>query len=139
LWRYYVSSHFYVWKSLFSFYFLRIFIRYLIPCQHVMFSQRRHITEVEIYGKNAERFLLLRPSFTNKNNNTDRYEDLVVKEILYCLFLALSQHNPNKYVLLLIKMTNLKNDTNVHLLHILKYELKKKDLLFLFYFLGCAF
>jgi hypothetical protein len=27
---------------------------------------------VEIYGKNAERFLLLRPSFSNKNINTDK-------------------------------------------------------------------
>ena len=37
-----------------------------------MHSQRRHITDVEIYGKNAERFLSLRPSFTN---NTDKYEE----------------------------------------------------------------
>ncbi len=42
---------------------------YLIPCRHVMLSQRRHITDVEIYGKNAERFLSLRPLFTNKNDN----------------------------------------------------------------------
>jgi len=34
-----------------------------------MCSQRRHITDVEIYGKNAERFLSLRPSFETKNNN----------------------------------------------------------------------
>lgn len=34
-----------------------------------MCSQRRHITDVEIYGKNAERFLSLRPSFSTKNVN----------------------------------------------------------------------
>ncbi len=39
-----------------------------------MWSQRRHITDVEIYGKNAERFLSLRPSFENKNDKSDRYE-----------------------------------------------------------------
>ncbi len=50
------------------------FFRYLIPCRHVMWSQRRHITDVEIYGKNAERFLSLRPSFENKNDKSDRYE-----------------------------------------------------------------
>jgi hypothetical protein len=50
----------------------RLIFMYLIPCRHVMCSQRRHITDVEIYGKNAERFLLLRPSFSNKNINTDK-------------------------------------------------------------------
>ena len=39
-----------------------------------MCSQRRHITDVEIYGRNAERFLSLRPVFANtatmNNNNT---------------------------------------------------------------------
>lgn len=39
-----------------------------------MWSQRRHITNMEIYGKNAEKFLALRPSFINKNDNSDRYE-----------------------------------------------------------------
>lgn len=48
------------------------YFRYLIPCRHLMCSQRRHITDVEIYGKNAEKFLTLRPSFTNKINNNDR-------------------------------------------------------------------
>jgi hypothetical protein len=46
-----------------------LYFRYLIPCRHVMCSQRRHITDVEIYGKNAERFLSLRPSFSNKTNS----------------------------------------------------------------------
>lgn len=53
----------------------RLIFMYLIPCRHVLLSQRRHITDIEIYGKNAERFLSLRPSFTNKNDNnnhTDR-------------------------------------------------------------------
>ncbi|CAF4605719.1 unnamed protein product, partial [Rotaria sp. Silwood2] len=47
----------------------RLIFMYLIPCRHVMCSQRRHISDVEIYGKNAERFLSLRPSFSNKNSN----------------------------------------------------------------------
>ncbi|CAF0915175.1 unnamed protein product [Rotaria sp. Silwood1] len=47
----------------------RLIFMYLIPCRHVMCSQRRHITDMEIYGKNAEKFLTLRPSFANKNNN----------------------------------------------------------------------
>ncbi|CAM4917867.1 unnamed protein product, partial [Rotaria socialis] len=47
----------------------RLIFMYLIPCRHVMCSQRRHITDVEIYGKNAERFLSLRPSFSSKNSN----------------------------------------------------------------------
>ncbi len=54
---------------------------YLIPCRHVMCSQRRHITDVEIYGKNAERFLLLRPSFSNKNNHTDNNDNLQSKQV----------------------------------------------------------
>lgn len=53
----------------------RLIFMYLIPCRHVMCSQRRHITDVEIYGKNAERFLALRSSFSNPNSSTDqRYE-----------------------------------------------------------------
>ena len=39
-----------------------------------MCSQRCHITNVGIYGKNAERFLSLRPSYTKKNNHTHRYK-----------------------------------------------------------------
>ncbi|CAF2092492.1 unnamed protein product [Rotaria magnacalcarata] len=49
----------------------RLIFMYLIPCRHVMCSQRRHIGDVEIYGKNAEKFLTLRPSFTNKTNDKD--------------------------------------------------------------------
>ncbi|CAF4498014.1 unnamed protein product [Rotaria socialis] len=49
----------------------RLIFMYLIPCRHVMCSQRRHITDVEIYGKNAEKFLTLRPSFANKTNDKD--------------------------------------------------------------------
>lgn len=54
----------------------RLIFMYLIPCRHVMCSQRRHITDVEIYGKNAERFLSLRPSFSTKNSNSiDNHEN----------------------------------------------------------------
>ncbi len=54
---------------------------YLIPCRHVMCSQRRHITDVEIYGKNAERFLSLRPSFASKNNNIDNNQNSQSKQV----------------------------------------------------------
>ena len=43
---------------------------YLIPCRHVMYSQRRHITDVEIYGKNAEKFLSLTPIFANQKSDS---------------------------------------------------------------------
>lgn len=39
-----------------------------------MCSQRRYITDVEIYGKNAERFLSLRHSGVETNESTDRYD-----------------------------------------------------------------
>ncbi|CAF0774051.1 unnamed protein product [Didymodactylos carnosus] len=49
----------------------RLIFMYLIPCRHVMCSQKRYIGDMEIYGKNVERFLSLRPSFLNKNNLVD--------------------------------------------------------------------
>ncbi|CAF3378729.1 unnamed protein product [Rotaria sp. Silwood1] len=59
----------------------RLIFMYLIPCRHVMCSQRRHITDVEIYGKNAERFLSLRPSFSNKNTNKDSNQNSQSKQV----------------------------------------------------------
>ncbi|CAF1145980.1 unnamed protein product [Adineta steineri] len=59
----------------------RLIFMYLIPCRHVMLSQRRHITDVEIYGKNAEKFLTLRPSFSNRNDNTDSIEQVQSKQL----------------------------------------------------------
>lgn len=35
--------------------------RYLLPCTHVMLSQRRAIRETDIYGKSADKFLSLIP------------------------------------------------------------------------------
>ncbi|CAF1653681.1 unnamed protein product, partial [Adineta ricciae] len=49
----------------------RLVFMYLTPCRHVMWSQRRHIVDMEIYGKNAERFLSLQSSFVNKNDTTN--------------------------------------------------------------------
>ena len=36
--------------------------RHLIPCSHVMVSQRRAVKDLDLYGKSSERFLSLRPS-----------------------------------------------------------------------------
>ncbi|CAF1069854.1 unnamed protein product [Adineta ricciae] len=56
----------------------RLIFMYLIPCRHVMCSQRRHITDVEIYGKNAERFLSLRPSFSKDSNENSQSKQVRV-------------------------------------------------------------
>lgn len=36
--------------------------RYLIPCTHVMVSQRRNVSDLDLHCKSAERFLSLRPN-----------------------------------------------------------------------------
>lgn len=36
-------------------------LRYLLPCTHVMLSQRRAIRETDLYGKSADKFLSLIP------------------------------------------------------------------------------
>jgi len=35
--------------------------RYLLPCTHVMLSQRRAVRETDLYGKSADKFLSLIP------------------------------------------------------------------------------
>ncbi|XP_021344716.1 FTS and Hook-interacting protein-like isoform X2 [Mizuhopecten yessoensis] len=40
----------------------QLILRYLIPCTHVMVSQRRAVKDVDLYGKSAEKFLSLRPN-----------------------------------------------------------------------------
>ncbi|KAJ8388540.1 hypothetical protein AAFF_G00132540 [Aldrovandia affinis] len=40
---------------------LELVLRYLIPCTHVMLSQRRAVKETDIYGKSADKFLSLIP------------------------------------------------------------------------------
>lgn len=39
----------------------QLVFRYLIPCTHVMVSQRRAVRDLDLYGKSAEKFLSLRP------------------------------------------------------------------------------
>ncbi|XP_036429193.1 FTS and Hook-interacting protein homolog [Colossoma macropomum] len=40
---------------------LQLVLRYLLPCTHVMLSQRRAVRETDLYGKSADRFLSLIP------------------------------------------------------------------------------
>ncbi|XP_062389910.1 FHF complex subunit HOOK-interacting protein 1B isoform X2 [Sardina pilchardus] len=40
---------------------LQLVLRYLLPCTHVMLSQRRAVRETDIYGKSADKFLSLIP------------------------------------------------------------------------------
>nr|XP_023672700.1 FTS and Hook-interacting protein isoform X1 [Paramormyrops kingsleyae] len=40
---------------------LQLVLRYLLPCTHVMLSQRRAIREADLYGKSAHKFLSLIP------------------------------------------------------------------------------
>lgn len=40
---------------------LQLVLRYLIPCSHVMLSQRRAVKDLDIYGKTAAKFLSLIP------------------------------------------------------------------------------
>ncbi|XP_077392613.1 FHF complex subunit HOOK-interacting protein 1B isoform X2 [Festucalex cinctus] len=40
---------------------LQLVLRYLLPCSHVMLSQRRAIREADMYGKCADKFLSLIP------------------------------------------------------------------------------
>ncbi|XP_073329473.1 FHF complex subunit HOOK-interacting protein 1B-like [Pagrus major] len=40
---------------------LQLVLRYLLPCTHVMLSQRRAIRETDMYGKSADKFLSLIP------------------------------------------------------------------------------
>ncbi|KAG9333413.1 hypothetical protein JZ751_012673 [Albula glossodonta] len=40
---------------------LQLVFRYLLPCTHVMISQRRAVRDTDMYGKSAEKFLSLIP------------------------------------------------------------------------------
>ncbi|KAK2905812.1 FHF complex subunit HOOK-interacting protein 1B [Channa argus] len=46
---------------------LQLVLRYLLPCTHVMLSQRRAIRETDIYGKSADKFLSLIPECCRMN------------------------------------------------------------------------
>ncbi|KAG8453136.1 hypothetical protein GDO86_004817 [Hymenochirus boettgeri] len=47
---------------------LQLVLRYLIPCNHVMLSQRRAIKDVDLYAKSADKFLSLIPRCCRKEN-----------------------------------------------------------------------
>ncbi|KAJ7428801.1 hypothetical protein WISP_00709 [Willisornis vidua] len=40
---------------------LQLVLRYLLPCSHVMLSQKRAVRDLDIYGKTAAKFLSLIP------------------------------------------------------------------------------
>ncbi|XP_068602108.1 FHF complex subunit HOOK-interacting protein 1B [Brachionichthys hirsutus] len=56
---------------------LQLIVRYLLPCTHVMLSQRRAIRETDMYGKSADKFLSLIPQCCqlNASASADRDED----------------------------------------------------------------
>ncbi|XP_054829468.1 FHF complex subunit HOOK interacting protein 1B [Eublepharis macularius] len=47
---------------------LQVVLRYLIPCSHVMLSQKRAVKELDIYGKAASKFLSLIPRCCRPEN-----------------------------------------------------------------------
>ncbi|XP_051259096.1 FHF complex subunit HOOK interacting protein 1B [Dicentrarchus labrax] len=56
---------------------LQLVLRYLLPCTHVMLSQRRAIRDTDLYGKSADKFLSLIPECCRLNAapSTERDED----------------------------------------------------------------
>ncbi|XP_059198504.1 FHF complex subunit HOOK-interacting protein 1B [Centropristis striata] len=56
---------------------LQLVLRYLLPCTHVMLSQRRAIRETDLYGKSANKFLSLIPECCrmNASSSAERDED----------------------------------------------------------------
>ncbi|XP_074514262.1 FHF complex subunit HOOK-interacting protein 1B [Sebastes fasciatus] len=56
---------------------LQLVLRYLLPCTHVMLSQRRAIREIDLYGKSADKFLSLIPECCRVNaaSSAERDED----------------------------------------------------------------
>ncbi|XP_030055724.1 FHF complex subunit HOOK-interacting protein 1B [Microcaecilia unicolor] len=47
---------------------LQLVLRYLIPCNHVMLSQKRAVKDLDIYGKTADKFLSLIPRCCRKES-----------------------------------------------------------------------
>nr|XP_033805048.1 FTS and Hook-interacting protein [Geotrypetes seraphini]XP_033805049.1 FTS and Hook-interacting protein [Geotrypetes seraphini]XP_033805050.1 FTS and Hook-interacting protein [Geotrypetes seraphini]XP_033805051.1 FTS and Hook-interacting protein [Geotrypetes seraphini] len=47
---------------------LQLVLRYLIPCNHVMLSQKRAVKDLDIYGKTADKFLSLIPRCCQKES-----------------------------------------------------------------------
>ncbi|XP_067841659.1 FHF complex subunit HOOK-interacting protein 1B [Heptranchias perlo] len=56
---------------------LQLVLRYLIPCNHVMLSQRRAVKDQDFYGKTADKFLSLIPECCKPENlgGTEREEE----------------------------------------------------------------
>ncbi|XP_012697804.2 FHF complex subunit HOOK interacting protein 1B isoform X1 [Clupea harengus] len=56
---------------------LQLVLRYLLPCTHVMLSQRRAVRETDIYGKSADKFLSLIPECCHVSTapSSDREEE----------------------------------------------------------------
>ncbi|XP_033966114.1 FHF complex subunit HOOK-interacting protein 1B [Pseudochaenichthys georgianus] len=54
---------------------LQLILRYLLPCTHVMLSQRRAIRETDLYGKSADKFLSLIPECCRLNPATSAERD----------------------------------------------------------------
>ncbi|KAK7938796.1 hypothetical protein WMY93_002122 [Mugilogobius chulae] len=56
---------------------LQLVLRYLLPCTHVMLSQRRAIKETDLYGKSANKFLSLIPECCRQSTapSTEREDD----------------------------------------------------------------
>ncbi|XP_077155082.1 FHF complex subunit HOOK-interacting protein 1B [Ranitomeya variabilis] len=47
---------------------LQLLLRYLIPCNHVMLSQRRAVKDLDLYSKTADKFLSLIPKCCRKDS-----------------------------------------------------------------------
>ncbi|XP_073517188.1 FHF complex subunit HOOK-interacting protein 1B isoform X2 [Phyllobates terribilis] len=47
---------------------LQLVLRYLIPCNHVMLSQRRAVKDLDLYSKTADKFLSLIPKCCRKDS-----------------------------------------------------------------------
>ncbi|KAI8495501.1 hypothetical protein Bbelb_269560 [Branchiostoma belcheri] len=51
---------------------LELVLKYLVPCTHVMVSQRRSVKEADLYGKTSEKFLSLTPNCCRIDNNANQ-------------------------------------------------------------------
>ncbi|XP_078602387.1 FHF complex subunit HOOK-interacting protein 1A-like isoform X2 [Branchiostoma floridae x Branchiostoma japonicum] len=51
---------------------LELVLKYLVPCTHVMVSQRRSVKEADLYGKTSEKFLSLTPDCCRIDNNANQ-------------------------------------------------------------------
>lgn len=51
---------------------LHLIFKYLIPCTHVMVSQRCRVREIDLFGKSAEKFLSLIPSCCLPQSDEDQ-------------------------------------------------------------------